>query len=69
MRIVGLSEKMEATAQTLSLACGMTMEETQKRLTALEKKEVVLYRDKLNSYVIRQKIDVDLEEKLAACEK
>ncbi len=29
----------------------------------------MLFRDKLNSYVLRQKIDVDLEEKLAQCEQ
>lgn len=69
MRIVGLSEKMEATAQTLSLALGRKQKEIKECLRALEKKEVVLFRDKLNSYVLRQKIDVDLEEKLAQCEQ
>lgn len=69
MRIVGLSEKMEATAQTVSLATGWGQKEVKDLLRGLEKKEVVLYRDKLNSYVLRQKVDVDLEEKLAQCDK
>lgn len=69
MRIVGLSEKMEATAQTLALATGRKLNEVKERLQTLEKKEAVLFRDKLNSYVLRQKIDVDLEEKLAQCEQ
>lgn len=69
MRIVGLSEKMEATAQTLALATGRKLNEVKESLQTLEKKEAVLFRDKLNSYVLRQKIDVDLEEKLAQCEQ
>ena len=69
MRIVGLSEKMEATAHTLALATGRGRREVEACLNALAKKEVVLFRDKLNSYVLRQKVDVDIEEKLTQCEQ
>ncbi len=68
IRVVGLGERIEAKANTLGIALNKSREEMNRILKHMEEKELILYREKLSSYVIRQKIDVDIEERLQAIE-
>ncbi len=68
IRIAGVAERIEAKEETLGIALNRSREEMREILQRMLKKEMILYREKLSSYVIRQKIDVDIEERLSAVE-
>ena len=69
IRITGINEGIEARAKVLSSALNCPLEEMKEQIRELEKRELILYREKLDSYVIRQKIDVDIEGQLTKIEE
>ncbi len=68
IRIAGVAERIEAREETLGIALNRSRDEMHHILQGMLEKELILYREKLSSYVIRQKIDVDIEERLSAVE-